>query len=202
MLVNAGFLATWRIIPPHLPELELKLKLGLMVFCSLSCWALAASSSYLLLLWGGATPLFWGGLALLIQLFVGIFACWNNPPSPKGSKAVSLMTLFLRGCLAATAIVISVLLAQSGSPLLAGIASVFPAIFLTTMVSVWISQGEAVQAGAVGPMMLGSSAVSAYALIAIFSFSMFGPWVGALIAWGASVFFCSVPIAFWMSRQH
>ncbi len=200
--MNAGFLATWRIIPPHLPELKLNPKLGLMVLCSLSCWALAACSSYVLLLWDVATPLFWGILASLIQIFVGIWACWNNPPSPKGSKSVSWMTLFLRGCLAATAIVISVLLAQSGSPLLAGIASVFPAIFLTTMVSVWISQGEAVQAGAVGPMMLGSSAVSTYALIAIFSFSMCGPWFGALVAWVGSVLFCSVPIAFWMSRQH
>ena len=104
--------------------------------------------------------------------------------------------------LAATAIALSVLLAQSGSPLLAGIASVFPAIFLTTMVSVWLSQGEAVQAGAVGPMMLGSGAVSAYALIAVLSFEAYGPWLGALAAWGGSVVLCSVPAALWRGLQH
>ena len=40
-------------------------------------------------------------------------------------------------------------------------ASVFPAIFLTTMVSIWLSQGEAVQSGA-NLMMLGSSSVALY----------------------------------------
>ena len=39
-------------------------------------------------------------------------------------------------------------------------------IFLTTMVSLWLSQGEAVPSGAVGPMMLGASSVAVYALLA------------------------------------
>ena len=202
MLVNAGFLSTWRVIPPYLPPLSLRPKLALMIVCSLCCWAAAASGSYFVLLRNLEHPFFWGGAALGVQLIFGVVACWNNPPAPKGSNAVSFTTLLLRGCLAAAAIIVSVILAQLGSPLLAGIASVFPAIFLTTMVSVWLSQGEAVQAGAVGPMMLGSGAVSAYALIAARSFEVCGPWLGALLAWGGSVVLCSVPAALWMGLQH
>ena len=61
-----------------------------------------------------------------------------------------------RGLLAALAIGFSVSMAQL-SELVAGVMSTFPAMFLTTMVGLWISQSEAVQAGAVGPMMLGTT---------------------------------------------
>ena len=39
-------------------------------------------------------------------------------------------------------------------------------IMRIAMIALWLAQGEAVQAGAVGPMMLGSSAVAGYALLA------------------------------------
>ena len=38
-----------------------------------------------------------------------------------------------------------------------GIFSIFPAIFLTTMVALTLAQGVQVQAGAVGPMMLATT---------------------------------------------
>ena len=41
------------------------------------------------------------------------------------------------------------------------------------MVSVWLSQGEAVQIGAVGPMMLGSGSVAVYAIGAMYMFPFF-----------------------------
>jgi hypothetical protein len=46
----------------------------------------------------------------------------------------------------------------------AGLASAFPAIYGTTMVSLWWSQGSHVQSGAVGPMILGGTAVSGFAM--------------------------------------
>ena len=46
-------------------------------------------------------------------------------------------------------------IARLGGSIAAGVTAVFPAIFMTTMISLWLSQGEAVQVGAVGPMMLG-----------------------------------------------
>lgn len=47
-----------------------------------------------------------------------------------------------------------VAIAGIGHPVLSGLAVVFPAIFMTTMVSLSISQGHAVPAGAIGPMVV------------------------------------------------
>jgi hypothetical protein len=56
------------------------------------------------------------------------------------------------------------------------------------MVSLWLHQGEEVQAGAVGPMMLGSTSVAAFALICAWSIPALGAGLGAAVAWvGASV---------------
>ena len=86
-------------------------------------------------------------------------------------------------------------------PLVSGIASVFPAIFLTTMVSVWLAQGEAVQSGAVGPMMLGSTSVSVFALIAA-SVLHLGPlWLGLGLSWIGSVLLVSIPAHLWLQRR-
>ena len=81
-----------------------------------------------------------------------------------------------------------------------GIASIFPAIYLTTMASLWLGQGEAVPAGAVGPMMLGSTSVGAFALLAIVCLPALGPWPGAAIAWLVSVGCVSLPGFVWLRR--
>ena len=69
------------------------------------------------------------------------------------------------------------------------------------MISVWISQGEVVQAGAVGPMMLGSSAVSLYALLSVMLFPLFSWMGGGLIAWLLSIILCSYTTFWWLSRR-
>jgi hypothetical protein len=79
-------------------------------------------------------------------------------------------------------------------------ASVFPVIFLTTMVSLWLSQGEAVQSGAVGPMMLGSTAVSAFALLAAFTLPALGVVGGSVVSWLGAVCLVSLPAAAWVRR--
>jgi hypothetical protein len=72
-------------------------------------------------------------------------------------------------------------------------ASVFPAMFLTSMVSVWMAQGSAVPMGAVGPMILGSTSVSAYALLVSWTLPSFGVTVGITSAWLISILGISVP---------
>jgi hypothetical protein len=102
--------------------------------------------------------------------------------------------------LAAAAIGAAVALASVGGPLAAGMAAVFPAIFLTTMVSLWLSQGEAVQVGAVGPMMLGSGSVSAFAVVAAWAVPVWGIGLGAAAAWAAAVGLVTVPAWWWLGR--
>jgi len=111
---------------------------------------------------------------------------------------VGLVTLFARGLLAAVAIAGAVTLASVAGPLISGVASVFPAIFLTSMVSLWWSQGEAVQGGAVGPMMLGSTSVSAYALFAASLLPLFGVVWGSLMAWALAFVVITVPAFGWL----
>ena len=61
----------------------------------------------------------------------------------------------VRGFMASFSIFISGVLSQTSSGAAAGAMSTFPAMFLTTMVSVSISQGPEVAVGAIGPLMMG-----------------------------------------------
>ena len=72
--------------------------------------------------------------------------------------------LVLRGLLAAAALALRLCCPQREPPV-AGLAGV-PSDFLNTMVSLWVAQGQAVQVGSVGPMMLRAS-VSVYALLTV-----------------------------------
>ena len=199
MFVNALFLYSWRVIPPLFPETQsLWIRLGGMILISMLVWALGAFGLVHLLSWIQDIHLWGIGGGILLVLF-GVFACFNNPPAPKGSRQISFVVLLSRGLLAGVAIGFAVWLSGLGSPILAGMASVFPAIFLTTMVSVWLSQGAAVQGGAVGPMMLGSSSVSCYAILSAYLYPQMPLVWAVLIAWLGSVGLISLPA--WLFLQ-
>jgi hypothetical protein len=211
MWVDVLFLWGWRVLPPQLARgdsdsdptsarslLVRVLVATLLLWCGAAALAVAAMAG----LRSSDLPL-WpvGLLALLLSVGLGAAACRANPPAPSGRRSVSLPTLVARGLLAAVAIGVAVVLARVGGPLLAGMAAVFPAIFLTTMVSLWWSQGRAVQAGAVGPMMLGASSVSAYALLAGLLLPRWGLVGGSLGAWVLAVALVTVPAWRWLARQ-
>jgi hypothetical protein len=103
--------------------------------------------------------------------------------------------------LAAVAIAASVAIAARGNALAAGVASVFPAIFVTTMVSLWLAQGEAVPAGAVGPMMLGATSVAVYALLAAQLLPLWGPLWGSVAAWVTSALAVTLPATRWLLKK-
>jgi hypothetical protein len=142
-----------------------------------------------------------GGVALAIGGSLGVAACWTPPPAPAGSARVPRTVLLARAGLAAAAIGSALTLKATFGGLVAGIASVFPAIFLTTMVGLWLSQGAAVPLGAVGPMMLGATSVGLYALSALWTFPAFGPWAGAAASWLLAVGCGSFPAAVWLARR-
>jgi hypothetical protein len=198
MLVNAVFLYSWRVLPQRFQRGRVWRRLILMSVASLLVWFLLAALVVLLLRAQPLAMVAVGWFLLAVQVGFGVWACRDNPPSPKGKRRVPIWVLLSRGFLAGIAIGTSVWIASLGVPFMAGLASIFPAIFLTSMVSVWLAQGEAVQAGAVGPMMLGSSAVSAYALAAAPLMTAVGPIWGTLGAWFAAVGLVSVPVWLWI----
>lgn len=205
MLVDAGFLWLWRVLPGRLPRLGLPALLALTTLLTLSAWAAAAAAALVVvdgLMQAGMAPLQVGGLFTAVHVVVGVAACLTPLEAPKGREPVGWLALLVRGALAAVAIGVSVQIAALGSPAVAGIASIFPAIFLTTMVSLWWSQGQAVPAGAVGPMMLGATAVSGYALFATLLLPALGLVAGSLVSWILAATVFTVPSALWLqSRQ-
>lgn len=201
MWVNVLFLHTWRVGPRWLPRGALSIRLAAMVLMSLIVW----SSFAFVAVWGmellgrsGVSMVGLGVLATMVSAAIGLWATRTPAPAPKGTRSVGPVTLLARGVLAALAIAGAVGLAGIAGPLISGMASVFPAIFLTSMVSLWWSQGEAVQGGAVAPMMLGASSVSAYALLAAWTLPAFGAVWGSLMAWVAAVAVVTLPAFYWM----
>jgi hypothetical protein len=201
MLLNALFLGVWVLLPSHLST---RRPLVVTTLVSLIVWACAGVA--LLVVIGKATSLgasHWtigfGGLFLLIALAVRFNL--NPRPAPKGSHQVHWPVLIGRGGAAAFAIGCAVWLSSQGLPLFAGLAAVFPAIFLTSMVALWLAQGETVPQGAAGPMMLGGVSVAVYALVIMWSLPTLGPVLGSLVAWLVAVGGWSYPVYLILRRR-
>ena len=204
MLVNAAFLYCWKVFPDRLPPFGDRTLLGVVTALSLLAWAVLAVFLNHIMALDGISRAAVGTALFGVQIAAGCAAVWRGCPAPRGKASVSLSTLLARGLLAGLAIGVSIVIAGLDVPVIAGIASVFPAIFLTTMVSVWWSQGRSVPMGAVGPMVLGSNSVSAYALAAAWAIPSLGPGAGATAAWGAAIGLVSVPSWFllrWRTRR-
>jgi len=201
MSLNALFLWLWRALPPSLPSgWPLAAQLTVMSLISLSLWA-AGALSWVSLIRPQVEPLSAALSATLLIVLLGLGATLKPRPSPRGRAEVSWGTLCMRGLCAGLAVAAAVLLAERSSGVVSGVAAVFPAIFWTSMVSVWLSQGSAVSSGAVGPMMLGSSSVALYALVSVPLFKSLGAPLGALCAWLIAVVCASYPADLWLRRS-
>lgn len=197
MLLNVLFLGSWRILPSYLEHLFSERNLVVAVgISSVLFWLFSAGISTIIVEYisNFVGPIYVGICAVIIAIVLGYIAVSNGGDAPPGLNRVSILSLLSRGIAAGLAIGLSVWIAGLGLPFISGVISVFPAIFLTTMVSLWIAQGRAVPVGATGPMMFGSTSVSIYALICILIFPSFGIWAGSIISWLLSVILYSVPV--------
>ncbi|MDP6742601.1 MAG: hypothetical protein QF807_05940 [Candidatus Thalassarchaeaceae archaeon] len=208
LILNAGFLYLWRVIPPLIPEWRFGFRLTVITIATLATWGAAAavsmiSFSYLTSL--GIDPFSIGVVALFFGLVIGFIATMKHRPTPRGENKVGLFTLFMRGLAASASIGIAVWLSSLGNPLASGVMSIFPAIFTTSMVALWLSQGEAVPAGAIGPMMFGSQSVSLYALLVALLYPRFDSLIGlgicSVIAWIASVLSINITVWFYLKSK-
>lgn len=205
MLVNGLFLWLWRVIPPRLPGRSVGWRLTFMSVLTLGLWLMAAWAMVQAVeAWqarGGST-LVVGATSLGALLVFGIFATWRSRPAPRGTRRVGSAVLCLRGLFAATAIGVAVWISGVAGGAAAGVASVFPAMFFTAMAALWLAQGEAVPAGAVGPMMLGSTSVGAYALLARWLVPSCGGPLGMSLAWLFAVLATTLPAWWWVDLRH
>mgnify|MGYP001313158407 CR=1 FL=1 len=202
MLLNVAFLGVWRVWPIRAGDRSTVLMETLGV--SLGFWILAAL--VLVLVREALSPnmtrdVLVGVAALMTTVVLGVRACRDAPPAPKGNRRVSFRVLLLRGIGAGAAIACGVALGRAGWMTAAGMASVFPAIFLTSMLATWMAQGRAVPIGASGPMMLGSVAVSIYALVCAFTMPWVGSVWGSMLGWIAGSVFGSLPAYLWLRKR-
>ena len=204
MLLNALFLGAWLLLPRWFSNTAHPLlwtSIGALVFwCVMGIGVLFLLQNTVVGMLLTEQEFAAVGLALLF--FIAVWFNRRPQPTPKGANAVSKTVLLARGSMAAAAIGVAVWMAGLGFPLLAGLASVFPAIFLTSMVALWLAQGPTVPQGAAGPMMLGGASVAVYANIAMWSLPANGALVGSLIAWVGSVVGWSLPAFILLKRRH
>ena len=207
MMLNAMFLGVWLILPskfPHSNHLLAKTTTSSIIF-----WVVCGSALFFALesqVFSKIPPQQLGYVGFFGVFCVALYFNIKRLPAPGGHRKVSRLTLLIRGIMAATAIGFAVALSHLHQPLLAGLASVFPAIFLTTMVALWHAQGPSVPKGAAGPMMLGGMSVAVFALLAMVCFPLFGPWFGAIFSWLGAIVLWSVPAFFalqkYRNREH
>ena len=201
MFFNAVFLLCWRILPRRLPPLAMPLRLALCCGLSPMCWATLASAGIWLMPRIHAVDSTTGLPESPCRAGSGGGnRLHQESPGPSVTTTVGLVTLGAEDCWLASRSERHLAWEHAG-PHIAGLAAVFPAIFLTTMVSLWWTHGEAVGAGAVGPMMLGGTSVSGFALCAAFLIPTLGAGAGSAAAWVIAVASITLPSWWWMSRQ-
>ena len=138
MLLNVGFLWLWRVLPSRLPVTRRVPRALTLLVVTLSIWVSLAMLFVVgmgQLASAGISVSVLGLSAAFIMLGAGILACARRPPAPAARTSVSVATLMSRGVLAGVAIGVAVWMVKVAGPIAAGVASVFPAIFLTAMVS-------------------------------------------------------------------
>ena len=204
MLLCGCVLATWRLLPQRLPRAWSD---GRRMWCTLgaSVCVWGTGSAAVVLAEDAANPSVaaaaaWGAIGWCLMLALGV-ALWRiSHHAPRGHRRVGALTLVLRGAAAGTAIAVATAIAQSGLPIASGIASTFPAIFLTTMVATWVAQGSGVPTGATAPMVLGSLSVGAYAALSALLYPATGLALGIPLCWTLAVIGTTVPVHVWLLR--
>lgn len=206
MVCDTAFLGAWRVVPPRVASLSRSGQAVVTTAAGLGAWGVLALA-WTLLTQGSDAPI--PGLsgttlalsALAAQVAIGLGATWHAVPAPRARAPVTAAQIVARGGLAAAAIGLATWIAAVGPPVLAGMVSVFPAIFLTTMLSLFLAHGDTLPAGAAGPMMLGSASVSVYALLSLLTLPALGPVAGASTAWLGAVLLASLPAGAWLRAR-
>jgi hypothetical protein len=196
ILLNAGYLLLWRVVPAAVGRRTRSHLLAWTVALSLGAWLVVATgimAFHDLVQPTVQESLIAGGIAFVAGIALGIAANRTPHPAPKGARRVGPVILAIRGIAAALVIGFALMLKRAGLPVASGIASVFPVIFTTIMVATWLSQGAHVPTGAVGPMALGTLSVSTYALLAAVLFPLLPVAAAAAVCWVAAVALASVP---------
>jgi len=207
--ISCIFLYTWRVLPPIMPShWTTKIKLLVMVISSFSVWFLLAiiyvfGVDAIYYAYDVPNIYIWLGLSALVihMVFAPILVFFSPSRAPAGRHKVKPVVIFMRGLLGCLIIFVAVMLTIVDETA-AGLASAFPTIFSTTMISLWISQDAAVPLGAIGPLLIGCTSVPMFSCLFYGFVVLFKPiisnmiWViviSTLLAYIVAVLFCTIP---------
>ena len=159
MLINGCFLLVYVLVPPSSVErrrrgLVLTTTTALLVWSAFGALVLLALDPLLL----RVAPVTLGLVGTLALAVMGVLVARGPRPAPAGHRSPGSIEIMARGLPRAPRLDWPCIFLDSELPLLAGLSSVFPAIFLTTMVGLWVSQSPDVPLGAAGPMLLAQRA--------------------------------------------
>ncbi len=94
---------------------------------------------------------------------------------PGQNYRFSVSNVVFRALLSGTIIALTVIFARLGGPLVGGVFASFPAVFISTMIITYLSQGSAFSTGVMKILMLsGTTNVSVYATAVKFLYPLFG----------------------------
>ncbi len=163
----------------------LRINFWLALTGALALWFV---SSYLFVLWGfDSFP-----LALLIYaVFLGIsyFVLEKKlAVKSEGGRPMryTLPILLFRSLLGGFIIVVAVVLAKTGGPLLGGMFSVFPTMFVGALLITYLSHGAAFSAGVMKASLIGAISVTVYAVAVRFTYVSLGLGAGTILSIVAS----------------
>jgi hypothetical protein len=111
---------------------------------------------------------------------------------PKKPVAFRPGILVLRAVFAGGVVALAVTIAQLAPPYLTGIAATFPAVLLSTMVILSRGQGRDFARATGKILILSSSNIIVYALLASLLFTRIGPWWGSLAAFAAAALYVAL----------
>jgi len=90
--------------------------------------------------------------------------------------------LFARALTGGLTVTLAVYLGKIGGPLWGGIFSVFPAMFISTMLATYFAHGPLFSAGVMKSAMLGALSVVAYAVMVRSTYLPLGLWLGTFVS--------------------
>lgn len=188
----------WKVLIPRMPKcFGKKRKLVFMLTMSTIVWHLMAIFAFLVVkeLW--KVPAIWVGIAsITIHFICGFFSViYFDSESLKGKKEVKLLTHLYRGSIAGIVIFAAVLISKVINPTIGGLIVSFPTLALSTLISVWIAQGESVINGMLSPFILASVSSCVYAMLFAVCLTRFNALLSGAIAFISSVLTISAPTA-------
>jgi len=214
MLLTLIPLIMWRFLPARLPYyFSSNQRVSLMVTISLILWLiLAFITSHFL-----TVPILMSRFFLIISytslgfyvLIVSLFAFLPKLSSGRiGEQPIHLLHHIIRFILGLLTTVVGILF-SSWNGEIGGLALAFPAVGLTSLCSIWVTQGEAVSTSAVSPLLLGSTTNSLFAIL----FELFLPliqneigsnagfFISLVAVWFLCVYGFSLPVAFLLRKK-